>query len=343
MISETYLALASCARRRIGGEWPLTSAEVDILTLLLELSYDLGQTWACIPRLEDVGIVLGLHKSTISRALRRLRKNGHVQVLMRREETLYAICTTTPGRASAAPDPDRAQRTRRKLVEINKNRLGGQADPDGQQRLPGVLPNEELEAPAAAFEALMEEPQAEGREQRAESSANREPRTGNREPSEKVEADGEESDEAFYRRLENHVNTYTITPPVDAAGKLLRLFGREEGDPVAIEPTPSRSPAAGPSTPQDLEMAKLCRGLRGDPLNALQRVREECASAGRIQEATFFKWGRAWRKRCEKYPLQILEVAGEHKSRRHQTGGAKEPGAWMYRAFEDLLNCVAKN
>lgn len=98
------------------------------------------------------------------------------------------------------------------------------------------------------------------------------------------------------------------------------------------EPTPQHLPRNADRF--DAEMATLCRGLRGEPLHAMQRLREEFQSAGKLQEATFFKWGRAWRKRCLQQTRDILEACGEHKNLRLTAGkGAEEPGAWIYAAI----------
>lgn len=93
-------------------------------------------------------------------------------------------------------------------------------------------------------------------------------------------------------------------------------------------------------------MDKLCRGLKGTTLHAMERLREEFASAGKLQEASFFKWSAVWKNRVLGRDINLpginhnhcLEVAGEHKNLRLTTGGAREPGAWMYRALQELVN-----
>lgn len=307
MTTETYLALAACARRRIECEWACSGAEGGMLMLIAELSFDLGQTWACIPCLADFAAVLGVHKSTVSRALRSVRKKGYLQVLMRRDETLYSICTETRG--EMAPAHDDGAQVKAKLVEMNKNRRAGTADADGQQRLPGVLPSEEIEAPARAFEAMIE----------VEAAPENVPRGTTLPPATRATAgDAEETDAEFHARLERMTRTME-----------------------AVRETPQPQPQA-PSRQEihslDAEMAKLCRGLKGEPLHALERLREEFKSGGKLQEAVFFKWGRPWRTRAINHPRQCLEVASEHKNMRLCTGTtADEPGAWMYRALQELL------
>ncbi len=316
MITETYTALAACARRRLSGEWDCTAAERDLLTLITELSFDLQQTWAAVPCLADFAAVLGLHKSTISRALRSARQKGYLLVMLRREETLYSISTETRGNATETPG--KASQVKARLIEINRLRAGGTADITGQQRLPGVLPSEETEAPAKAFAALLEEPT---------------PATS---PPSRVapESDDTETDAEFRTRLERMVLTMEAK--------------RQEESPSSPSSDSRLTPHASPTTDEaqifDQQMHTLCRGLRGDALDAMERLREEFATGGKLEEAAFFKWGRLWKSRAQKHPLQCLQIAGEHKALRLQNGrGASQPGAWMYRALQGLLSAVAVN
>lgn len=305
MTSDTYNALAACARRRIEAEWSCSAAERALLTLLAELSFDLGQTWACIPCLADFAAVLGVHKSTVSRALRSARKKGFLLVLMRREETLYSICTETRG-VVAAQAVDASQ-VKARLLEMNKNRRAGTADADGQQRLPGVLPSEEIEAPARAFAALVEDIAKEPKNVPCETITPPATRATSGD-------DDNETAEDFKARLE----------------RITREEMQREGAPENVRLTTTDAKN------MELSMAKLCRGVKGEALHALQRFREEFASAGKVQEAAFFKWGGRWRRDALRWPRQCLEVAGEHKALRHTSGAANEPGAWMYRALQDL-------
>lgn len=319
MITETYTALADCARRRLAGEWDCTAAERDLLTLITELSFDLQQTWAAVPCLADFAAVLGLHKSTICRALRSARQKGYLLVMLRRDETLYSISTETRG--NAPETPGNGSQVKAKLVQINRVRAAGTADVDGQQRLPGVLPSEETEAPAKAFSALLEVPAP---------SASASPPA----PRPMSGGDDDETDAEFQTRLERMVLT----------------MESKRGDP---HPAPAFAPEV-PRSPRHLtpleaqtfddQMKTLCRGLRDDQRHAMNLLRDEFASAGKLEEAAFFKWGRLWKSRVTKHPLQCLQVAGEHKALRLTTGqGADQPGAWMYRALQSLMACAAQN
>lgn len=308
MSDATYTALADCARRRIEQEWDCSGTERELLRLITYLSFDLGQTWALIPCLADFAAILGVHKSTVSRALRSVRKKGYLLVLMRREETLYSICTETRG--TAAETRGTAAETRSRLVEMNKNRLQGKADADGQQRLPGILPSEETAAPAAAFAAMVEE--SERATIQPPDATNHVPRETTLPATTRAAAD-DGTDEAFQRRLERMVTT----------------MESQRGDAPA-ESLPRNTDRF------DEEMERLCRGLKGEPLHAMERLREEFQSAGKLQEAVLFKWGRVWRKRCLQQTRPLLEACGEHKNLRLTTGkGADEPGAWIYAAIRD--------
>lgn len=152
--ADTYTALEECARRRIGAEWECSDAERAVLLLINELSHALGQSWALVPTVSQLAQALGIHRSTAGRAIRSAVAKGYLQILHRRDETLYSICTETPG--AAVQDAAR-HAARERLLELNRNREQGGADGNGQQRLPGIFPSEEVAAPAAAFGAMLEQ------------------------------------------------------------------------------------------------------------------------------------------------------------------------------------------
>ena len=317
MTNETYIALGACARRRIEQEWECSAAERAVLQLVTELSFDLGQSWALVPCLGDFAAVLGVHKSTISRALRAALKQGYLLVLKRRDETLYAVCTETRG-TKAPADRQSAEQVRARLITLNPTRLQGAADANGQQRIPGVLPSEEVAAPGRAFAAMVED-FSEATEDKAKEPKN-DPRRTITPPATRAHSgdDDDESAEDFKARLER------ITRE-----EMQRETGMAENAPRVF-------PQSNDAKNMEASMTKLCRGVKGEPLHALQRLREEFASAGKVQEAAFFKWGGRWRRDALRWPRQCLEVAGEHKALRQTSGAANEPGAWMYRALQDL-------
>lgn len=314
-MNETYTALAECARRRIEVEWSCTTAEGAVLHLITELSFDLGQTWALVPGLADFAAVLGVHKSTISRALRTALKKGYLLVLRRRDETLYSVCTETRGDGAASSCDGQVKA---RLVEMNKNRRAGTADADGQQRLPGVLPSEEIEAPARAFAAILETPPEPSAAVPRETIESPTPRAA----ADDADAD-DESDREFQARLESMVRA--------AENRRQEVMREGRSPPESPPPTPREEQSL------DYAMNSLMRGLKPEIKHVMERLREEFQSAGKLQEAKFFKWGRLWRKRATLWPRQCLEAAGEHKNLRLTTGSAAdEPGAWIYRALQEM-------
>lgn len=158
-MDETYTALKACALSRIEAEWHCGDTERCLLRLIVELSYGLGQSWCVVPNLADFAKACGTHKSTVSRALRAAVQKGYLQILSRRHETLYCVLTAT---REVQDDLQEQEAARARLVEMNRTRLRGQADADGQSRLPGVFESEETAAPAAAFAALVEDPPTRG-------------------------------------------------------------------------------------------------------------------------------------------------------------------------------------
>lgn len=316
MTNDTYIALGACARKRIEHEWSCSSAERAILQFITDLSFDLGQTWAYVPCLSDFAAVLDIHKSTVSRALRSALKKGFLLVLKRQDETLYSICTETRGNAVPA-DATKAAEVRARLVAMNQTRLQGHADPDGQQRLIGVLPSEETAAPARAFEAMIEAPE---QPLPAPHLVPRE--TNSPPPTPAIAGDGaEETDLEFQRRLEGMVKAAE-----DARQRVSEAVAK---------------PSAADASNLDKEMVKLCRGLSSEQKHVMERLREEFASGGKLQEARFFKYGGYWKSLVKKHPRQCAEVAGEHKNMRLISGPANEPGAWMYRALQELLSVIS--
>lgn len=146
--------MMECAVRRVEREWQVSDCERECLRLVAELSFGLEQSWALVPGVCAFAEATGFHKSTVSRALRSCVARGLLMVLRRRNETLYQLCLAERGERRGQEHVMTAARAR--LLEINRRRLRGVEDVDGQMRLDGILPNEEIEAPAMAFEAAVE-------------------------------------------------------------------------------------------------------------------------------------------------------------------------------------------
>lgn len=163
-MTETYQALAEESRRKIRQEWDCCASESVLLALIVDLSYEIGQSWCVVPSLADFAEACGIHKSTASRALRRAVTKGRLEILQRQGETLYRLITTAPATCAAKANEQSMKRARNRLLVMNQTRLQGRADPDGQSRLPGVFDSEEIEAPAAAFKAIVSTPEKPGPE-----------------------------------------------------------------------------------------------------------------------------------------------------------------------------------
>lgn len=300
-MTDTYQALDECARRRIGREWDCTDAEREILTLITDLSYALGQSWAVVPCLNDFAEACGVHKSTVSRALKSALSKGFLQILQRQNETLYAVCTAQSGDKSE-DDQQRRTLARDRLKKLNQVRDQGAADVDGQQRIPGVFPSEETAAPAAAFEAILE-----------------------------TESDQE---------------TPVIEDTEHRLEKLLRTMRRTQGEPEIAPTTTSqrrpekrgvekRGPEIGSFEAQWLEASK---GLSGDPLYALELIRNECMAVGGEQPSAFYQFRFAWRKRVQQHPRKYLEAAGVCKALRLEGNQSiSQPGAFIYRSVQEMI------
>lgn len=190
MTVETYKLLNDLSMRRIEREWSLTESQRSLMRAITLLSYAEGQSWALIPSQDQLAVALRVHKATICRAIRSCITMGILERLERRDETLYRVRPNAEGVPRAADDE--SEKMMRQLVELQRVRLQGKADGSGQMRLDGILPSEEIDAPADAFEAELRNPDLDKRS------------GGEEEP---------ESDESFQARLMRHVQESEAKPP----------------------------------------------------------------------------------------------------------------------------------
>lgn len=299
--ADTYTALEECARRRIGAEWECSDAERAVLLLINELSHALGQSWALVPTVSQLAQALGIHRSTAGRAIRSAVAKGYLQILHRRDETLYSICTETPG----APVQDAArQAARERLLELNRNREQGRADGNGQQRLPGIFPSEEVAAPAAAFGAMLEQ----------------------------------ESMAAVPHGTPSAPRPSTTVSPSTPGGHAQRIEAALQR--IAQNPASDTAPrrAAGK---YDAKWADMTRGLTDQESYCLAFIRDECRAKGSKGEAEFYQWGTKWRQRAKSQTGHYIEAAGVCKAMRLEGKGPDSPGAFMYRTVEAMLKIGA--
>lgn len=310
MTAEAYQAIASCAARKIEQEWDCTDAERAVLSLINECSYAVGQSLALIPKLADFVEVTNLHKSTISRAIRSASKKGYLMIVKHRGETLYSIATETPGN-QATPDGQAREAARQRLIEMNRGRLQGQADANGQQRLPGIFESEELQAPVRAFDALMQDPPAAPDPEPAPAP----PRT---------------------------VAAPMTEPPTEVESRLSRLqesMAAARGD----HPSPSRPPNApnaqnAKETKRKTEWHAAIRGLKGDSLYAMEQLMEECKAVGETEVQALLQYRFSWRGKAQRHPRLMAESVGVCKAMRLEGKGPAKPGAFVHRTLQTSLD-----
>gem|GEM_PF-5769930 len=334
MTAEAYGALAETAERRLALEWDCPKAMRAILSLIVRLSYGERRSWACIPNLGDVVAVTGYHKSTVSRALRGAVKRRYLMTAKFGEENLYQVCTATRGAAAegrgaeGVEDASRAAALAR-LVEIQRRRAGGEADADGQMRMPEFFASEEVETPAAAFEAMMEQVQgAPG----SGSGPEREPVVSG--GAVLTEAELDRMPEADYRvylaGLAEQIRSVSRPPP-PSVSRVATI------EPEAVRVGPG-SVARADVERLDAEFARMTHGLSAEATHALRVLREEVKHAGKVQEAQFLKGRVFWRETAAKHPLALAEAAGAHKGRRLESGFvAKQPAGWVWAVVREML------
>lgn len=302
-MTETYTALAETGRRRIADEWQCTTAEADLLSLICDLSFSIGQSWCVVPCLTDFAQACGIHKSTASRALRACVNKGYLQILSRKDETLYGLIVTTREESPKTKNSDRSD-ARTKLVTINKGRLQGCADANGQQRIPGVFESEELEAPAVAFQVMVEQPEA---------------------PKAAATPDPLDRLLATMRQRE--------TPTAETPKPALQPAAMQAPRP---QPSATQAPRQERAEPGSYaaQWQEMTKNLGDDAVYCLEQIRTECQQR-KGAEADFFAWRWLWRKRAQKQTLLYLEAAGVCKALRLEKGSiAENPGAFIYRSVQ---------
>lgn len=280
MTSPTYELLKDLSLRRIEREWLLTDSQRCVMRAITLLSYGEGQSWALIPCQGQLARALRVNKATICRALRSCILLGILERLERQRETLYRVrpnADQVPMRAD-----DESEKAMQQLTELQRTRLQGTADGNGQLRLDGILPSEEIEAPADAFEASM-----------ALDAVSDKPTEDL--PSRSRSADDEdESDEDFHKRLEQIVKD---GPP--------RSTQAEDKPREAFTPRGDESRWLSGITP-----------LSGDKRRIMEELRAECRATNKRSEADLIQWVYRWRKEVDKRPRLVEELVREHRYRR---------------------------
>lgn len=309
-MTETYTALAETGRRRIAEEWQCTTAEADLLSLICDLSLSIGQSWCVVPCLTDFAQACGIHKSTASRALRSCVNKGYLQILSRKDETLYGLLVTTREESPKAKNTDRTD-ARTKLVTMNKGRLQGCADANGQQRIPGVFESEEIDAPAVAFQVMVEQPAA---------------------LKEAASPDPLDRLLATMRQREN--------PPAETSKPSPQPAARQAPRPQPSATQAPRQERAEPGS-YSAQWQEMTKNLSDDAIYCLEQIRTECQQR-KGAEADFFAWRWLWRKRATQQTRLYLEAAGICKAMRLESGTiCDSPGAFIYHSVTSAMKHTA--
>lgn len=176
MKGDNYQLLLEASISRIEREWSLVDSQRCVMRAIAALSFGEGQSWALIPCQAKLATALRLHKATVSRAISSCIRLGILERFERQHETLYRV---RPNASLPRNGSDASDAAMRDLHELQRTRLQGKAEANGQLRIDGILESEELEMPADAFEASMSMPEPPADESTATS----------------------ESDSSFHRRL----------------------------------------------------------------------------------------------------------------------------------------------
>jgi hypothetical protein len=313
ILSPAYEALRDAARRRIEFDWQITGREQVVLRVILAGSYDLGKMRARVISQAQLVRICGFDKSDMSRLLRRLISLGALSVWKHCDETQYKIetgCQSVPLRKSCSPTSvAERERAMAEYLDLQERHLEGD-DVDGQMRLPGVLPPEDVELEADALRVMLEPTDLE---------------------------------------IDNIVNLPTepdavpLPPGVsrEELDRQLSAFRSRLDDP----PAPAqRHPDPGPTTaPAEAELERYRRGLSDemaylwDCLVIEIRRRRRNPRTGGDNWAEFVQYAGPWRKRLLDDPKALQEAVGDHKLRstgRH--GPADSPGAWIYTQYQTV-------
>ncbi len=161
MTKADYDKLSQCGRRRL-LEWEVSPREARVLELITVLSFDLGQLYACVPLLEDLAEACEVHKADLTRTLQRLADAGAIEERREADARLYTYKVFTnsmPKRKCVAAKVEAGLRARERLLAVNRRRLNGTADANGQERLPMALEEkrEDHAAPEMVLKVLLEE------------------------------------------------------------------------------------------------------------------------------------------------------------------------------------------
>jgi hypothetical protein len=306
-LSPAYEALRDAARRRIEVEWQLSGREQAVLRVILAGSYDLGKMRARVISQAQLVRILGIDKSDMSRLIRGLISLGALSVWKHCDETQYKIetgCRSVPLRKSISPATvAERERAMADFLELQERHREGD-DVDGQMRLPGVLPPEDIELESDALRVMLEPTED-------LVSADAVPL-----PPGMSQEDLDRELSAFRSRLDD--------PPSPAQ------HHPDPGPTTAPPETELEQYRRGLSD----EMAYLWDCL----VSEIQRRRRNPRTRA-DNWIEFVQYAGLWRKRLLEDPHALREAVGDHKLRstgRH--GPADSPGAWIFQRYQTVTS-----
>lgn len=263
-----------------------------MLELVLELSFVMGQMWACIPRLQLLADATGLDKADASRTLARLIGKGALMLQKHRDERLYSIqlfCKEVPLRHARPPasDPQKSEAAVQALRVVQERRLGGSADGSGQMHLPGRIAlerAEDLDLEKSAMGAMLETPAVQR-------------------PEELLSADL--PDAVFAQELEQMVRRAVEEQP------------RSRGPGLAGRATVDR-------------VASCERGLTEEQRFLWDALKAEFARGGERSMADFRQWAPKWKQRLLEDGFALREAVSEHRLKKEKADNPGGYILWQY-------------
>lgn len=302
MTGDTYHLLYELSLSRVERGWCLSDGERSVMRAMVMLSYAEGQSWALIPCQQKLATALRVHKATISRAIRSCIKLGILQRLERQNETLYRVMPNAEGVPMIADSE--SEKAMQELRELQRVRLQGQAEASGQMRLGGILPSEEIDAPAEAFTASM---------------AMSKPATND-----------DESDEDFHRRLERMVRAAGANAPAEPIETTSSI--------TAEIRTPKSEPGALPMMRSpDLDWDRALRSLKPRQQELMEMMRAEAKATSASCEREFVQYCWRWKSEVlKRHPRMIEELTATHRSWRLAGKPWKSFGKFLHKQLQTI-------
>lgn len=305
-LPPAYDLLRECARRRIEEEWDLTGREQTVLRVIELASFGCGQKKAHIPTQALLATACGLHRSDVCRALKRLITMGALSFIRHREDALYEIevhCDTVPRRTQVTTQEREAAMAA--ILELQERRRGGRADPNGQERLYGVLgPAEDAALETDALRAALE------------------PNAERNTPT--VERNTLGVQQNSPRPQEPELDPAEVTRHMD---EFRRRMAAGSGSRSSASWSGRGAKSTSPAGERDnLDRYKL--GLDPEQSHLWDCLVTEIQRGSAVGWSEFVQYAPLWRKRLLEHPAALREAISDHKLR--AKGSADLPGAYIF-------------